>query len=195
MAGIKNNRRTVLTKESIKNSFLQLLATKALSQITVTEICHRADINRGTFYLHYKDVYHLFDVLREEMVDELREKVVVKQDLCSEKGAVLQLLQIIYERKTIYQAMMQQSKESNLLTGIFKEFRTIFFQRIKADLGERTIPVTASDYYFTYMIYGCTGIINEWLKSEQQASPEQISQIITELSETTIRLTEGQKSI
>jgi AcrR family transcriptional regulator len=53
MVGIKNNRRAKFTKELIKSSFLTLLQESELPEVTVTEICKLADVNRGTFYLHY----------------------------------------------------------------------------------------------------------------------------------------------
>ena len=59
MAGIKGNRRILYTKKAIKESLLKLLETNEIHQITVTDICKMADINRGTFYTHYKDAYDL----------------------------------------------------------------------------------------------------------------------------------------
>lgn len=50
MPGIKGNRRTLYTKKIIKESLIELLQTNDIHQITVTNICNKADINRGTFY-------------------------------------------------------------------------------------------------------------------------------------------------
>ena len=52
MAGIKGNRRILYTKKIIKESLLKLLENKEIHQVTVTDICKDADINRGTFYTH-----------------------------------------------------------------------------------------------------------------------------------------------
>ena len=38
-----------------------LLLIKPYSKITVTELCRLADINRGTFYIHYFDVDDVLD--------------------------------------------------------------------------------------------------------------------------------------
>ena len=53
----KQDRRTRYTRQTIKNTFLELLTQKSFTKITVTEICKNAEINRGTFYLHYYDVH------------------------------------------------------------------------------------------------------------------------------------------
>ena len=46
----KQDRRTRYTRQTIKDTFLELLKQKNFTKITVTEICKNAEINRGTFY-------------------------------------------------------------------------------------------------------------------------------------------------
>ena len=53
----KQDRRTRYTRQTIKDTFLELLTQKSFTKITVTEICKNAEINRGTFYLHYYDIH------------------------------------------------------------------------------------------------------------------------------------------
>ncbi|MDZ5016572.1 TetR/AcrR family transcriptional regulator, partial [Clostridium perfringens] len=50
MAGVKGNRRTLYTKKIIKESLIDLLKHKKIHEVTVTDICKKSDINRGTFY-------------------------------------------------------------------------------------------------------------------------------------------------
>ena len=45
----KQDRRTRYTRQTIKDTFLELLKQKSFTKITVTEICKNAEINRGTF--------------------------------------------------------------------------------------------------------------------------------------------------
>lgn len=63
------NRRVRMTKTMVRDALLELLDEKALGNISVTELCARADINRTTFYKHYGNPY---DVLRD-IADELAE--------------------------------------------------------------------------------------------------------------------------
>ena len=51
--------RIIKTKRSIRNALFQLLSQKPLEQITVRELAQQAEINKGTFYLHYHDIYDL----------------------------------------------------------------------------------------------------------------------------------------
>ena len=46
MAGVSGNRRTLYTKKVIKESLIELLKTREIHQVTVTDICKKADISR-----------------------------------------------------------------------------------------------------------------------------------------------------
>ena len=48
----KTDRRTLYTRQLIKDVFLEELSKKSYSKLSVSEICKIAEINRGTFYLH-----------------------------------------------------------------------------------------------------------------------------------------------
>lgn len=44
------------------------------------DIAERADINRGTFYLHYQDKYDLFERSVDDMLEELAKAVGPTED-------------------------------------------------------------------------------------------------------------------
>ena len=58
----REDRRTIYTKNVIKDAMLELLAGSPFEKITVAALCRQADIVRTTFYLHYDS---LTDVLKE----------------------------------------------------------------------------------------------------------------------------------
>ena len=62
----KQDPRTVQTKALIKQTLLEMLKKTAFDKITVSELCKIARINRGTFYLHYCDLWAVLEELEEE---------------------------------------------------------------------------------------------------------------------------------
>lgn len=50
------DRRVRKTKKAIQDVFCEMIKEKKLNEITVKELCARADINKSTFYLHYRDI-------------------------------------------------------------------------------------------------------------------------------------------
>ena len=67
---MKEDRRIRKTKSAIKSSFIELLNEKELEKITIQDIANRADINRGTFYLHYEDKYLLLSDMDDEFISQ-----------------------------------------------------------------------------------------------------------------------------
>ena len=66
MGETKIDRRRRYTLSVIQEAFFALLAEVGFAKMTVADICRRADINRGTFYLHYEDKFALLDALIDE---------------------------------------------------------------------------------------------------------------------------------
>ena len=59
MAKKENDLRVRVTNMLIRRAFMELLKQKPLQNISIKELCEKAEINRGTFYAHYTDVYDL----------------------------------------------------------------------------------------------------------------------------------------
>ncbi|MEG1931694.1 MAG: TetR/AcrR family transcriptional regulator, partial [Pygmaiobacter sp.] len=62
------DRRIRKTRRILRQS---LMSEKKLREITVKELCDVADVNRGTFYSHYSDVYDLFEKIEDAIFEEL----------------------------------------------------------------------------------------------------------------------------
>ena len=65
------DRRVIRTKQQIRQALIELLAEKNESAISVRELAQKANINRGTFYIHYNDIHDLVEQLVNEAVEKL----------------------------------------------------------------------------------------------------------------------------
>ena len=63
--------RVKRTKALIRQAFIELLKVKDFEDITVQDIVHRTELNRSTFYNHYRDKYELLDVTMAELFAEM----------------------------------------------------------------------------------------------------------------------------
>ena len=71
------DRRVRKTKSQLRLALMELLVEKSAKNISVRELAERADINRGTFYIHYRDVGDLLQRLEDEMADHaFHEKIL-----------------------------------------------------------------------------------------------------------------------
>ena len=85
----KTDRRTLYTKNVIKDALLEALEDKNFEQITVTDVCRRAEITRATYYLHYQS---LTEVLDELLGDALQ---MAEEDCENPDDDVLQVLSLL----------------------------------------------------------------------------------------------------
>ena len=48
--------RIIKTRRTIRNALVDLMSEKELSAVTISELSARAEINRKTFYRHYRTI-------------------------------------------------------------------------------------------------------------------------------------------
>ncbi|WP_156009443.1 TetR/AcrR family transcriptional regulator [Streptococcus ruminantium] len=64
-------KRQTQSKEKIHQALLSLLDDRSFDKISVADICRLAQVNRGTFYLHYLDKFDLIDQVIKQVTDHL----------------------------------------------------------------------------------------------------------------------------
>ncbi|GJM68954.1 hypothetical protein HMSSN036_11700 [Paenibacillus macerans] len=67
------DRRIAKTRQAIMEAFVMLMGEKSFEKITIQEIADRANVNRGTVYLHFTDKYALLDQCIETYLQLLYE--------------------------------------------------------------------------------------------------------------------------
>ena len=68
----KEDRRVRKTKRLLRGALTDLLKEKPIQEIKVREIADMVDINRGTFYQHYRDVYDMLNSIEDEIFIDFR---------------------------------------------------------------------------------------------------------------------------
>ena len=66
-----NNGGRKESQEKIERIFVELIQEKNLNEISVTDICKKANLNRSTFYANYLDVYDLADKIKERLESDV----------------------------------------------------------------------------------------------------------------------------
>ncbi len=69
------NNSSKKTKRLIKRVFAEMLSEKQnLTNISVSELCNRAELSRGAFYSHYDDIYGVAEEYENELIDAFFDK-------------------------------------------------------------------------------------------------------------------------
>lgn len=100
-----NDRRIRYTRYALQNALIACMQQKPFNRITVREICETADINRSTFYMHYKDIYELLDEIEEQVYQEI--DAIFSKESPSVHN-MEQLLDYVQTHKTLLECLLQQ---------------------------------------------------------------------------------------
>ncbi len=163
----KNNKRRRESQRKIGKVFIEMLQTKEISEITVSDICKKAEINRSTFYANFADVYELADKLRDEL--ETQVSSLYKYDDASKLNSNDWIRLFIHIRdnqlfyKTYFKLGYDRTDKVNLgdINPMYKEF-------YGSDL----------EYHIEFFKAGFNAIIKKWLDGGCIESIEQINEIL-----------------
>ena len=73
-------RSAIRSRKLIIDALADLLQEKPLDKITVTDVVSRADINRGTFYAHFRDIPDVVDHLIQQTFSAIRDAMMEQVD-------------------------------------------------------------------------------------------------------------------
>ena len=88
----KTDRRTLYTRQVVKDALLELLQKTAYDRINVTMLCRQAEITRATFYLHYEDLNQVLDEVITEALD-IAERSAAEEDSARRDQMLKEILQ------------------------------------------------------------------------------------------------------
>lgn len=174
------DRRSKYSLQVIRSALFELLEEKDLKNITVTDICKLADVNRGTFYKYYDDVPDLFSKIEMSVVSETCD--VIKAD-CLEHFSIEKLLSnilnIIVDNKDLTYMLAKSPTETQYLQELIQTFRPELIETMLANIPDLTKDM--SDVCFDFILGGVVNLILQWVKKEMNIPVRQMETILARL--------------
>ncbi len=171
----KSDRRIRKTRFLIRQTFIHLLMKKKnLKDITVSELTEIADINRGTFYLHYIDLYDLFEQVEKEIIENFIG--IIGKYRNNRPSPLLPVLletsRYIETNSEIFISILR-TNETTFLNQIIEicrpqnkmEWETLF-PNVKEEYCE---------YYYSFIASGCISLLLRWFDNGMTESPEHMA--------------------
>ena len=188
----KIDRRVRKTKQQLQDGFIQLRKQKDLKDITVKELCELTDLNRGTFYLHYKDIYDLSEQLEDSLFISFQE-VLDKHSLDYENNPIdtpepllRDILELIKANCEFCTMLVSDTGEIAFINKLKKLVLDIAFKKCVYifDFNKEE----HFTYSYNFILYGCIGIIESWLLNDLIEPPEEIAHLTSQMILEGIRL-------
>jgi AcrR family transcriptional regulator len=187
MKKIQDNRGTRRTKNAFRNSLTELMKQKAITQITVTEICEKADIHRTTFYAHYNDQYDLLKQMEQEVLTHydnlLDEKNTSQNCTLGEIGAMTEeILHHITANYHSVQVLLSKNGDIYFQEKLIGRLTTHFRRLRKKCIGD-IADDEKNGYYSVFLVHGVIGIIQLWLKNNMDMPVPEVAKIVVKFAQ------------
>ncbi|EQF27089.1 bacterial regulatory s, tetR family protein [Clostridioides difficile CD160] len=184
------DRRKIRTKKMIRSALAELIDEKGFNNISVTDLTQRADINRGTFYLHYVDKYDLLEKIENEIIQEIEEETkhldsvnMMNLDTSNEPlPFMVKLFEYFRENSVIIKAILGPKGDPTFERKIKRFIGSNLFEKQKIKNFNIDEAVISEEYFIQYILSADLGVIQHWLEKNMKESPEEMALILARMS-------------
>lgn len=188
--GKKTDQRVIRTKNAIRNAFLELLEEKDFDDITVRDLTTRAEINRGTFYVHYKDKNELMDECQQEIMRGMSD--IAKKNLQNIAGEANLVQQPQSPAVTIFEFLNENKIMMKVLLGpkgditFQTKLRDFLWNTLMDDADGKFFNkdnlLAPEEYIASYIAFAHIGVIQKWLEKGSKESPREMARILSTIN-------------
>lgn len=184
------DRRVVKTQREIKDAFFTLLEKHNFEQITVRQITELANINRGTFYLHYEDKYDLLEQYEQAIFQQMFQIFRRATDNIEVEYLNRYKLEDLSPLVEVLGIFKEEQQNLKLILGpngdpLFKEkIRNLFVNNImnyltsQNKLEQMNYPI---EYVLTYISNAHLGVIVYWLNEGTKLEEKEIAKMLLDI--------------
>lgn len=163
-----NNKRKRESQEKIEKTFIQLIQTKEVENITISDICKIANLNRSTFYANYIDIYDLVEKVRVRMENDFANVFLNDSNVGHNTDSYLKMFKHIKENQIFYKTYFKLKYD---LTSSITYF--------DKDLASKYYNNKYIDYHCEFFKAGFTAILKKWLNNNCKETPEEMLEILS----------------
>ena len=185
----KIDRRIVRTKRLIRDALTDLLEEKSFEEITVKDITDTADINRGTFYLHYDSKYALLKKSEDEILDEMKESlkkistsmIIHSQSQNEPVPFLVNLFETLHQNAHFMKVILGPKGDPVFQVKIKNFMRDNFLEKVmQHSKGENLlVPI---EHLMAYVSSAHLGVIQQWLETDTKESPRDMALILSKIT-------------
>lgn len=174
------DRRVRYTKMVLKQSLLELMQSAPISKITVTDVCKRAEVNRGTFYAHFEDVYNLLEQIENDLMEDVVASFPPTFAPSDLKSVLTLIFETIQANSALCKVLFSEYGDKDFLSRILYVARDSAINQWLSVCP--TAPIEELEQLYTFYANGAVAIISDWVKNDLKQSPAELARFIEQVS-------------
>lgn len=168
--------RIIKTRRTIRNALVDLMSEKELSAVTISELSARAEINRKTFYRHYRTISDVVSELENEILSEFSEIIKNGNDSLLNIGAVFRDISALVERRRdFFVRLMTYNHDlfnNGKIKAMLRKTLSVSLRKAGAAMGEQSIKAVSE-----FLISGVLALYADWFDNNCEGSLDFITEI------------------
>lgn len=155
----------------ILGAFMYLSSQKHYSQISVTELCKAAGVNRTTFYKHYRGTWEIKERISQLInfkVDELHQAFLHKNFLDQSEQLFLSVNKEIDENMDFFRAVFNMKGSHTFTDSIIKEIKAMAKEALTDD--SPLVQVA-----FSYFMGGILNTYHDWFSGDLKCTLDELA--------------------
>ena len=184
-----DNRSVRNTKRRLREGLLRLLEEKPINEISVKELTELVDVNRGTFYFHYQDIYDLLRDMEQDFFENFDRTLSENKPALDEDGFPVfdaegapylhAVFSFLDENRSFCRIMLSPRGDMQFVELVKHrvDSQCRFFWQILAPGADEE----RRGMYNAFLINGLIGLIQEWVNDRRDLSVESISELTATL--------------
>lgn len=185
----KTDRRKIRTKRLLRTALLELMEEKGVDKTTVSDLTERADVNRGTFYLHYSDVFDLLDQTKQEIFEGLSKRLSVINFLEVTKYAeknmpyppAVYILQYVADQYDFFRVIFGPNGDVAFPMQIKAFMTEKLYNQMFAHISNDPSTPVPRDYLIAFLTSAQLGLLTHWIQSGMSLTVEEIAMVMTRI--------------
>lgn len=173
----KKDLRYQRTKSAIIEATVALLEKKTFEEISIKDICEKANISRSGFYLHYTDKYDLAEKYQLELMAQ-GTKILQANHYTKRNEATLTMLRLLVGEGRMLALLISEKGSVEIQNKIRELVKENAKKNIFPYLQLETKTEVEEKYLLSFLSNAILGVIQEWVKSGQKESPEEMLEIV-----------------
>lgn len=185
----QENRSVRNTKRRLREGLLRLLEEKPINEISVKELTELVDVNRGTFYFHYQDIYDLLRDMEQDFFENFDRTLSGNAPMLGEDGFPLldakgapylhAIFSFIDDNRSFCRIMLSPHGDMQFVELVKERIdrQCRFFWQLLAPGADEA----QSGIYNAFLINGLIGLIREWVNDRRDLTVESISELTATL--------------
>lgn len=192
----KTDRRIRRTRSLLRQGLMKLMSEKDINEISVTELTELVDLNRGTFYLHYDDIYDMLQKIEEELFTEFQQ--IMNKNFNEEKDSAPDSPSPLGVLQDIFAFLEANRETARVLMGPHGDLNFVnrLTDLVTVHMQNALEPPTGPAYPYcqSFIMSGCVGVIGTWLNEECPLPPGEMASLCSDMIMRGILSPEGQPS-